>query len=137
APTMDLNTAIALSRLAAQQRAMDVTATNIANAGTPGYQAERTVFADWLAKTGDGESIAFTQDRATWRDTTPGAISRTGNPLDVAISGDGYFTVRTAAATRLPRAGHFELPAGVALVDSLGTQVLDSNGRPIQCAPAD
>ena len=134
---MDLNTAIALSRLSAQQRAMDVTATNIANAGTPGYQAERTVFADWLAKTGGGESIAFTQDRATWRDTTPGATSRTGNPLDVAISGDGYFTVRTAAGTRLTRAGHFELSAGGALVDSLGNQVLDSNGRPIQFAPAD
>lgn len=134
---MDINTAIALSRLSAQQRAMDVTATNIANAGTPGYQAERTVFADWLGHTGNGETIAFTQDRATWRDTTPGALSRTGNPLDVALSGPGYFTVQTAQGIRLTRAGHFSLSAGGALTDGLGNQVLDSNGRPIQFAPAD
>lgn len=134
---MDLNTAIALSRLSAQQRAMDVTATNIANAGTPGYQAERTVFADWLSHTRSGQTIAFTQDRATWRDTTQGALSQTGNPLDVALSGAGYFSVQTDQGIRLTRAGHFSLSAGGALTDGLGNAVLDSNGRPIQFAPAD
>jgi flagellar basal-body rod protein FlgF len=134
---MDINTAIALSRLSAQQRAMDVTATNIANAATPGYQAERTVFADFLSRTGGGEAIAFTQDRATWRDTSPGAISQTGNPLDVALSGPGYFTVRTGQGVRLTRAGHFSLSAGGELIDGLGNQVLDSDARPIRFAPAD
>jgi flagellar basal-body rod protein FlgF len=134
---MDINTAIALSRLSAQQRAMDVTATNIANAGTPGYQAERTVFADFLSRTRGGETIAFTQDRATWRDTSPGAISQTGNPLDVALSGPGYFTVRTDQGTRLTRAGHFSLSAGGELTDGLGNPVLDGNARPIRFAPSD
>lgn len=134
---MDLNTAIALSRLAAQQRAMDVTATNIANANTPGFQAERTVFADFLSRTRTGQTIAFTQDRATWRDTTAGPISRTGNPLDVALTGSGYFTVRTAEGVRLTRAGHFSLSATGALTDGLGNPVLDTNERPIQLAPAD
>lgn len=134
---MDMNTAIALSRLTAQQRAMDVTATNIANAGTPGYQGERTVFADWLAREKGGATIAFTQDRATYRDTQPGPLSHTGNPLDVALSGQGYFTVRTAAGTRLTRAGHFELSSTGGLIDGLGNPVLDTAGKPIRFAPAD
>jgi flagellar basal-body rod protein FlgF len=134
---MDMNSAIVLSRLSAQQRAMDVTATNIANANTPGYQAERTVFADWLARGTGGESIAYTQDRATWRDTRQGSLTHTGNPLDVALSADGYFQVQTAAGVRLTRAGHFALAASGGLVDSLGNPVLDSNNRPIQFAPAD
>ncbi len=41
-------TSVALSRLVAQQRAMDVTATNLANANTPGFKTGRTLFADWL-----------------------------------------------------------------------------------------
>ena len=43
-------TSIAASRLAAQQRALDVTADNIANAGTPGYKAVRIQFSDWLSR---------------------------------------------------------------------------------------
>ena len=46
---MELPTTIALSRLVAQSRALEVTATNIANAGTPGFRAERMLFSDWLA----------------------------------------------------------------------------------------
>ena len=45
---MENATTIALSRLVAQQRAMDVVAGNIANASTPGYKAERMLFSDWL-----------------------------------------------------------------------------------------
>ena len=47
---MDNTTYVAISRLTAQQRAMDVTADNIANAGTSGYKAERVLFTDWLSR---------------------------------------------------------------------------------------
>ena len=43
-------TTIALSRLAAQERVIDVAASNMANTGTPGFHAERMVFADWLLR---------------------------------------------------------------------------------------
>ena len=65
---MDNITSIALSRLVAQQRATDVTATNLANAATPGFHAERLVFSDWLVKTpggAPGSTLAVPQDRAT------------------------------------------------------------------------
>ncbi|HYZ64655.1 MAG TPA: flagellar basal body protein, partial [Acetobacteraceae bacterium] len=70
---MELTTYVALSRLTAQQRALDVTATNLANASTPGFKASRMLFSDWLSRqTGTdllrGEkSVAYTQDRATYR----------------------------------------------------------------------
>lgn len=137
-------TTIALSRLAAQQRAMDVTATNIANAATQGFQATRMIFADWLVRepTGavppGGQLMAYTQDRATYRDTRAGPMSRTGNPLDLALGDpDAFFTVQTANGTRLTRAGHFELSAAGSIVDTDGNALLDAQGRPIQVSPAD
>ena len=68
---MDITIALAASRLVAQQRAMDVTANNIANANTPGYRTERVQFSDWIdhqsgaATAPGGKSITYTQDRAT------------------------------------------------------------------------
>jgi len=140
---MELPTYVALSRLAAQQRAMDVTATNLANASTPGFKASRVQFSDWLSsQTGTesfrGErSIAFTQDRATYRDQAAGTLQQTGNPLDLAISGEGYFTVDTPRGPRLTRAGRFgPLPDG-SLGDGDGNSVLDSAGQKIRLAPND
>ena len=86
---MDNTTDIALSRLMAQQRAVDVIAGNLANASTPGFHAQRMVFADWLCPQPGtttpkgGHTLYFTQDLATYRDQAQGTISRTGNPLEL------------------------------------------------------
>ena len=100
---MDIASSVATSRLVAQQRAMDVVADNIANANTPGFKAERVQFSDWLEPperrrhAAGRQPIAYTQDRATWREQQAGTITHTGNPLDLALTGDGYFTVNTPA----------------------------------------
>lgn len=134
---MQNTTSIALSRLTAQQRAMDVTATNIANAGTPGYRGARILFSDWLMRAEQGDKIAFTQDRATYRDTSQGPINHTNNPLDIAIAGDGYFTVDTPRGPRLTRGGHFELNGDGGIIDGQGNQLLDTAGNPLRLATAD
>jgi flagellar basal-body rod protein FlgF len=140
---MDNATTIALSRLTAQQRAIDVTATNIANAATPGYRGERMLFSDWLVRQhapgqppGSG-TTAYTQDRSTYRDIAPGPITHTGNPLDIAMGGNGFFTVQTSRGPRLTRAGHFELNNTGTIVDAQNEALLDTNGRPIQISTAD
>ena len=137
-------TTIALSRLSAQERAIDVAAVNMANTATPGFHAERMVFADWLIRLpGGGQPpggnvISYTQDRATYRDTRQGPLTHTGNPLDIAIgTPDGYFSVQTPRGVRLTRAGHFELSAGGTIVDGSGNALLDTQGRAIQAAPND
>jgi len=136
-------TNIALSRLTAQQRALDVTAGNIANANTPGYRAERLVFSDFLLRTRGrdlppgGETVTFTQDRASYRDQAAGPITHTANTLDLALGGDGYFMVETPSGTRLTRAGHFELNASSNIVNSDGHPLLDTGGQKIQLSAAD
>ena len=140
---MELPTYIALSRLTAQQRALDVTATNLANASTPGFKAERVQFSDWLSRQNGTDSprggrvVAFTQDRATFRDHQGGTVQQTGNPLDLAIAGDGFFTVDTARGPRLTRAGRFSpLPDG-RVGDAEGNALLDISGQPIRLAATD
>jgi flagellar basal-body rod protein FlgF len=134
---MQNTTTIALSRLTAQQRAMDVTAANIANASTPGYRGGRTLFSDWLVRTPGGDKIAFTQDRATYRDTAQGPLSHTGNVLDIALLGPGYLTVATPAGPRLSRGGHFELNAQGGIIDGTGNALLDTKGSPLRITTAD
>ena len=140
---MQLPTYVALSRLDAQSRAMDVIADDIANASTPGFKASHALFSDWLnvqrrtASPPGGGIVAFTQDRATYRDPQQGPISHTGNPFDLAISGEGYFTVSTPRGTRLTRAGHFGPAPDGTLADADGNPVLDASGQPIRLAAND
>ena len=134
---MQNTTTIALSRMIAQQRAMDVTAANLANANTTGYKAERVVFSDWISRQPGTATISYTQDRATYREQQPGSLKHTDNPLDVALGGTGFFTVQTPQGPRLTRAGHFELSAGGTIVDSAGNNLLDNAGQPLAVTPTD
>jgi len=140
---MDSPSYIILSRLTSQLRASQVTAHNLANADTPGFRAARPVFAEHVARQGRvagphaGREVGYAWDRATWRDTDPGSVNSTGNPLDVAITGEGYFSVETPRGERYTRAGRFAMGADGRLVDHHGHAVLNANGQPIAIAPND
>ena len=140
---MDLISTIAASRSVAQQRTLEVIAGNIANTNTPGYRAERVQFSDWLTRQSGsaappgGRTIAYVQDRATWREQREGTLTHTANPLDLALSGDGYFTVSTPRGPRLTRDGRFGLMPNGTVADASGNALLDTAGQPIQVAPSD
>ncbi len=127
----------------AQQRTMDVTANNIANSSTPGYKSEHVLFSDWLVPrsahpgTGQDRAVAFAQDHATWRDQSAGSITQTGAPLDLAMTGKGFFSVQTPSGVRLTRAGRFTLGADGVVADESGNALLDSGGTPITINPGD
>jgi flagellar basal-body rod protein FlgF len=126
---------IVLSRLTSQQRAVAVTAHNLANADTPAFQASRPVFATFLNDVSrrdappGGHRLGFTWDRATWRDTQAGPVNRTGNPLDVAIASEGYFAVETVRGERYSRAGRFTIAPNGDMLDLNGHAMIGSDGR--------
>lgn len=140
---MDSPGYILMSRLALQERSTQALAHNIANADTPGFRAMRPVFGQVMVNLrgagglpGD-RSMSIPQDRATWRDMAPGTLQTTGNPLDVAIDGEGFFVVETPKGERYTRAGRFSIGANGRLVDQEGNAVLDSRDRPISFSAQD
>lgn len=132
---MDNSIYITLSRQMALFRDMETTANNIANVNTPGYNAEKLMFSDYLVPD-EREKIAFTRDPVSYRDTSNGAMKLTGNTFDVAINGDAYFQVQTPLGTRYTRAGNFQIDMEGTLVTTEGYPVLGADGGQI-AIPAD
>ena len=128
---MENPTYIALSRQNALRRQLDVVANNVANMNTTGFKQQRMMFTEFLERPGMHEQVSFVQDRAVVRDLTAGGTVHTGNPLDVALSGPGYFTVDTASGRRYTRNGAFRMDDQRQLVDGSGLPVLADNGQPI------
>jgi flagellar basal-body rod protein FlgF len=134
---------IALSRQTALQRELEVVANNIANINTTGFKADGAVFAEFLTPEARAEQflspdqqLSFVQDRITWHDMGQGTVQRTGNPLDVAIDGDGMLVVQTAAGERYTRNGALQLNGTGELVTSSGDKVMGDSG-PIVLASTD
>jgi flagellar basal-body rod protein FlgF len=126
---------VGLSRQMALSRELDIVANNIANIDTNGFKADNASFSQYLMPgardgqfSGKDRRVSFVEDRASWIDFSPGALQQTGNPLDVAIDGKGYFSVQTARGQRYTRNGSFAISAAGQLVTSEGDQVLGSGG---------
>lgn len=128
---MDNSIYISLSRQLTLFRDMAYTANNIANADTPGYNAEKMMFTDYLVNDGNRHKMAFTQDISSYRDTSNGPIKHTGNPFDLAINGPGFFVIETALGNRYTKAGNFTLDPEGMLTTPNGNAVLDNDGQRI------
>lgn len=128
---------IALSRQSVLRREMDVISNNIANASTTGFRRQRMLFEEFLMDAGGERKLSFVQDVGVVRDLTEGAKRATDNPLDMAISGEGYFTVETEEGLRYTRNGRFRLDEEGTLVTITGDPVLDADQRPILLNPGD
>jgi flagellar basal-body rod protein FlgF len=134
---------VGLSRQVALTDELDMVANNIANINTTGYKADNTLFSQYLMpKASDGEfsgrdrNVSFVTDRGGWINFAPGAIERTGNPLDVAIDGDAYLAVQTPRGVRYTKNGALLTNATGQLVTDEGYPVLGDNG-PITFQPGD
>jgi flagellar basal-body rod protein FlgF len=100
----------ALSGAIAQQRSLDIVANNVANASTTGFRADRVAFSEVLPPAGEttrADALRYVAVSEVRTDQSAGALRQTGNPLDLAISGEGYFAVRTDHGVRFTRAGSF------------------------------
>jgi len=71
----------------------------------------------------------FVQDRGTWLDMSPGTFQQTGNPLDVAVDGQGFLVVQTANGKEgYTRNGALQINAAGELVTSQGDKVMGDSG---------
>jgi flagellar basal-body rod protein FlgF/flagellar basal-body rod protein FlgG len=110
---MDSGYYAAVTGLEARTQALDLAATNLANASTPGYRAEQEYFRSVLL----GPDAADSQLGQTVNNygllggdrlnLAQGALQQTGNPLDLAIEGEGFFMVQTPNGPRFTRDGGF------------------------------
>ena len=120
----------ALSGGIANLEILDVLSNNLANASAHGYKLDRPAFSEALA-TASSEGLADSAqvvNRGTVVDLAQGTLDTTRNPLDVALVGDGLFTVQTERGMRYTRRGDFQRGADGALVTSSGHPVLGERG---------
>ncbi|KZL21349.1 Flagellar basal-body rod protein FlgG [Pseudovibrio axinellae] len=130
---------IGLSRQSALRRNLDVVANNLANVNTTGYKAQRLLFEEFLMPTAQATEfqrpdrpLSFAQDVGTATVMTQGSIRLTGNPLDLAIEGDGYLAVTDADGEQLyTRAGSLAIDPDGTLVTDGGLPVM-AEGAPVQ-----
>jgi flagellar basal-body rod protein FlgF len=134
---------VGLSRQMVLERQLDVVANNVANVNTNGFKADQQLFEEYLNSgahednfKGADRRVSYVQDRGTYRDFSQGAMQRTGNPLDIAVSGQGFLTVQTAAGERYTRDGNLQKNNLGQLVTAAGDPVLGTGG-PIVFQPTD
>ncbi len=133
----------AAGALAAETR-MDVIANNLANVDSPGFKRGYVIVQKRLAEAVEPPRFEPSWDPVLDRlggglfvqevvfQNHAGAVHHTGGELDVALTGDGWFTVSQGGQELYTRAGNFRLRADGALVTASGTaQVLDTAGNPI------
>jgi flagellar basal-body rod protein FlgF len=130
---------IAASGMLAEQIRQDQIANDLANAATPGYKSDRTAQRGFgellLSNSVSGATVGpqgtAVQVSAVETDFSPQPARETGEPLDFAIAGEGFFAVQTAAGVRYTRNGQFTADAQGRLVTAQGDAVLGRGGRPV------
>ncbi len=133
----------AFSGWLARSEALDTAASNLANAGTQGFRAEREYFRSALMGPGaSGDQLDSTVNNfgvlgGSQLDLDQGALTTTGNPLDVAIEGQGFFAIQTKNGVRYTRDGSFHRSSTGLLITASGEPVLDPKGRPIRVPAGD
>jgi flagellar hook protein FlgE len=102
---------IALTGIDAAQADLNVVSNNIANANTTGFKQSVTEFSDLYASSQNGVAADAigngVQVAAVAQDYSQGSIETTGNNLNLAISGNGFFTVGNGGALAYTRSGDF------------------------------
>src|SRR3954465_15782681 len=127
---MDPFTAIAASGLRARMESLELLANNVANASTGGYKADREFYGLYRAPEADSDSTMPLIERP-WVDHSQGTLHGTGNSLDVALSGRGFFSVQGPRGPLYTRNGNFRLAGDGKLVTSEGYAVRGGAGAPV------
>jgi flagellar basal-body rod protein FlgF len=141
---MDRGLYIAASGMLAEQTRQDQIANDLANSSTPGYKADHSSQHSFgqmlLENTANGQTIGTlglgAQIGTTVTDMSQAPLQQTGEPLDIALDGQGFFSVQTPNGVRYTRDGQLMLDASGRLQTATGYLVLGTNGQPIKAGSA-
>lgn len=128
---------IGLSRQMALRRQMDIIANNLANIDSNAYKRQSVLFQEYLFDKDLGKPMSFVLDYGVARDLSPGKTQATGNPMDLAITGDGYLVVKTEEGERYTKSGRLSIDENGTLVTQTGDPVLDDGGGEISFTEED
>jgi flagellar basal-body rod protein FlgF len=140
---------IAASGAFKQEHKLDVIANNLANMGTTGFKRDGLAFKELippftetaqLSASLSPQSTAFQPDPQVsyvgvtelYTDVSNGTLRQTGNALDLAIDGKGFFVVDSPQGQRFTRNGNFQLSGDGTLITHEGYKVLGKDGKPIK-----
>jgi flagellar basal-body rod protein FlgF/flagellar basal-body rod protein FlgG len=138
---MDSGYYAAMTGLVARSQALDIASTNLANAQTPGYRAEQEYFRSVLmGPDAQNSQLGHTVNNygligGDRLNMSQGSLEQTGNSLDLAIEGEGFFQVQTANGVRYTRDGGFHRTPQGQLVTAAGDAVLSATGQLIPVPP--
>ena len=142
---------VPLSGALAQEKRVETIANNIANATTPGFKKDHITFKEYLTVFDKGYTDINLPDKewspedfyrsygaeeskvevhGSFTDFKQGQLVPTGNPLDLALNGKGFFEILTPRGIRASRRGAFAFSSNGLLVDSQGNPVLSQQKRP-------
>ena len=119
----------AASGMKARMESLDMLANNMANSGTNGFKADREFYSTFR------EELPLIEAR--WTDFSQGTVLPTGNPLDVALDGKGFFALNSPAGTVYSRNGSFQVSGANQLATTEGYTLRNTlnNGQPISVDP--
>lgn len=126
-----------LSGAIAQELRLEVITNNLANVNTSGFKKDRPIFSavqeavstePITPETGVVAPPAFSVLDRIVTDFSTGAFRTTGEPLDIAIEGKGFFAIETPAGVRYTRSGRFTLNEEQQIVNQMGYPVLGTGG---------
>lgn len=127
---------VGLSKQIVLRENMNIIANNVANMNTAGYRGQNMVFSEYIEDPRYmKEDVSMVLDYGQYQKTDAGPIKVTGNPLDVALVGNGFMGMITNEGIQYTRAGNFAVNANNTLVNSLGISVANTNGGEITIPP--
>lgn len=125
---------VGLSSQLVLEKRMETLARNVANMNTTGFRSEEVKFSTFLSKKGT-DGVNFASQGETFISRNHGGVEKTGNPLDVAVEGEGWFGISTPAGTVYTRDGRLKMSAQGELRTVADHAVLDAGGAPMQLDP--
>ena len=125
---------VALSAQVALQNRLETIAQNVANGSSAGYRGSEMKFNAVLSKMSNPQ-VSFVSSGSGLIKRGSGPVVKTGNPLDLAVKGDGWLSISTPNGPAYTRDGRMRMDTAGNLVSMNGAPFLDAGGAPIQLDP--